>query len=179
MRTWLRLILGAACLGVVLIGVTGTQAWFTDTARIEGLTFISGSLDIHAELVDGQCGGLDENGHCHCWRYGQESSEYSLVPGGHITFCLRVWTTGDLPVTYTVDPTLSGDLAMGATPCTVTDIRIDGMSSADGTLGPAGDADDQDIVEIDVSMPWEAGSEYQGQGGELVVTIDAGQQRDE
>lgn len=178
MKMPVRLGLGALFLALLVLGALRSYAWFTDQAALRVGAFTTGTLDIVLEPAEPP------------WRWGQYPGSphppgqenparrppEGLVPGATITFLLRVRSTGTLPLDYTVAAEVQGDLGTGPTPCTVTAVRIDGVETWADALSEAGGPDDADYLEIDVTMPWEAGSEYQGKGGELVVTVDAIQQ---
>lgn len=145
-------------LAVVAGGALGTYAWFADVATMEGKTFTSGTLEISLEGAD-WLGRVD-----------------NMQPGDTATFRVTVRSTGSLPLDYTIEESLEGDLAGGEKPCYVSGIRVDGaLSRADSLSARDGD-DAEDLVEIEITMPPEAGSEYEGKSGELVVAFAASQQ---
>jgi len=167
-----------AALAAIAGGAYGTYAWFTAQRTLSLGSISTGTLDLVLEPVPSAPGGPP-------WKWGQgqsippgppSPSPDVLMPGGTITFLLCARSTGSLPLNYTVSPVVRGRLGEGSTPCKVTAIRIDGALAAGDALSAAGGADAEDQIEIDVTMPWEASSEYQGQSGELVVTVDAVQQ---
>lgn len=169
-----------ASAGLVLAAAAGisSNAWFTAEDSVALGTFSTGTLEIAVEPAPSHPGGPP-------WKWGHRPGHPQgpphdtpdlLVPGATITFMLRARSTGTLPLDYTVEPVLSGDLALGTQPCYVSEVRVDGVRTLQDSLSAAGGPDEEDLIEIDVTMPWEAGSEYQGQSGELVVTVNATQQ---
>lgn len=146
---------------VATLSGAGMYAVFTDSATSAGNTFKAGTLDISLGTSS--------------WSTGFDN----MKPGDTVTFTITVGNDGTLPLDYTIDPVLSGDLAGGSYPCTVTQVRVDGAVPTPhrtGSLSVAGGGDRYDTVEIDVTMPSDAGNWYQGRSGTLTVTFAATQQ---
>jgi len=137
--------------------VLGTVALFSDIEHA-GADFTSGTLEISAEGRSWS-GAFD-----------------NLKPGETLVFAVELRSEGTLPLDYEVQTQLSGDLAGGDHPCYVSETRIDGVPAVADTLSEQGGADESDLVEVDVTMPLEAGSEYEGKSGHLEITFNAVQQ---
>lgn len=155
--TWKKVLLAVAALLIIAWGTLGTIALFTDVENTDA-DFTSGRLDITPE--GGSWSGSFDN----------------MQPGDTIVFEVTVRSVGTLPLDYDVATTLSGDLAGGSHPCYVSEIRVDGAPVTSDSLSEQGGSDPTDLVEVSVSMPLDAGSEYEDQDGHLEVVFDAVQQ---
>lgn len=147
-------VLLALC--AAMIGA-GTFAYFSDTQTSYANSFTAGTLKIQAGTTS--------------WSTGFNN----MKPGDTVTFTIPVQSTGSLPLNYTVDAKLSGDLVAGNNPCTAV-VKIDGTAATADSLSAAGGDDDKDTITVEVTMPAAAGNEYQGKSGKLDVTINAVQQ---
>jgi len=179
-----------AALAVIAWGAVGTYAWFSDTATLEGKTFVTGTVKIRLEPVDPPW---------HWWRWRRPRGDgpmrcaeiRNLKPGDTITFRVRVRSVGTLPLDYTIEPSLEGPLSQGNNPCEITEIRVrkagepqahvftvtgPNWSDTSFPLSAQGGNHPADLVEIDITMPIEAGSDYEGRTGHLVATFSATQQ---
>ena len=146
----------AIALVVGLVGA-GTMAHFSDTETSTDNTFTVGTLDIALGTTS--------------WSAGFDN----MAPGDTVTSTIPVNSTGSLPLDYTITTSLSGNLTWGAHPCTVTSVRVDGISTSSDSLTAAGGTDAGDVVAINITMPSAAGNEYQGKSGILNVTFAATQ----
>ncbi len=145
-----KVLLSLLVIGVAALMVgLGTAALFTDSATSEDNTFTAGTLDIEAGTT---------------WWAG---SVDNIKPGDTMVFTVPITNAGSLPLNYTVSAEVSGDLAEGDNPVVVTSIVPDA-----GSLDVLGGAD----IVVTLTMPLDAGNEYQGKSGTLDVTIDAVQQ---
>jgi len=156
-KKWL--VIGASLVLILLVlgGLTGAIALFTDTETVEASVMVAGTLDISI--------------HGAHW----QSDVSQVEPGDSFVFEFTLQSDGNLPLDYNVVYELKGDLANGANPCYVSGVKIGGALSIthSGSLNSSGDSD---LVEVEVVMPEEAGDEYQSKGGQLKVTIHATQQ---
>lgn len=154
-----KILLSILVIGLVasLAGV-GLYAIFTDTETGTG-TFTAGTLDISVPSAS--------------WSTGFDN----MKPGDTVTLTITVRNDGTLPLYYTITTALTGDLAtIGSNPCVVSDIRVDTVDYAPPppeTLSVEGQGDWEDTVDIDITMPIEAGDTYQGKSGLLTATFDA------
>lgn len=152
-KKWIMI---GACLVLILLvlgGLSGAMALFTDTETVEASVMVAGSLDI--EIKDDH------------WLSGVGN----IQPGDTFTFQFTLRSTGTLPLDYYVKHELSDEYKL-AEVCEVSEINID-----DGTasLSAASGSDTTDTIEVTVVM-LDAGDEYQGESGQLIVTIHATQQ---
>jgi len=162
-----------AALAVAAFGAIGTYAWFSDTATLEGKTFATGTVKIRLEKVVPPW---------RWWPWPRPEAPIpcaevrNMKPGDTITFRVAVESVGTLPLDYTIEPSLQGPLAEGDNPCYISEVRVDEVVTMDDSLSAEGGDDPADLVEIDITMPIEAGSEYEGESGQLVATFSATQQ---
>jgi predicted ribosomally synthesized peptide with SipW-like signal peptide len=153
-----KILVSVMVIGLVsALAGAGLYAYFSDTETSTGNTFQAGTLNISLD------GGS--------WSTGFNN----MKPGDTVKFTITVHSVGSLPLTYSITPSLSGDLASGSNPCYVNDVKVDGVSTTTDSLSAAGGSDASDVVDIYITMPWAAGNEYQGKSGTLTVTFTATQ----
>ncbi|MHC3129017.1 MAG: hypothetical protein IBV52_02955 [Candidatus Bathyarchaeota archaeon] len=154
-----KILLSILAIGLVAsLAGAGLYAVFTDTESSTGNTFTAGKLDISLGTSS--------------WSTGFDN----MKPGDTVTFTITVGNDGTLPLDYTITPVLSGDLSTGTYGCFVQQIRVDSVVTASDSLSVAGQGDRYDTVEIDITMPLNAGNWYQERSGTLDVTFAATQQ---
>jgi predicted ribosomally synthesized peptide with SipW-like signal peptide len=140
-----------------MLGV-GTFAYFSDTETSSGNTFTAGTLDITLGSATYSMNILN------------------MKPGDTKTVTLDVNSIGTLPLNYTITTSLTGSIMKGVVDNDpyVSAIRVDSAPySAPETLSAANGTDNSDTVEVDITLPYAAGNEYQGLSGSLDITFDA------
>jgi predicted ribosomally synthesized peptide with SipW-like signal peptide len=156
-----KILVSVMVIGLVAaLAGAGLHAIFNDTETSTGNTFTAGTLNISLGTTS------------------RSTGYNNMKPGDTVTFTIIVNSDGSLPLVYTITTSLSGDLAGGSNPCFVSAVRVDGTVKTapyEDSLSASGGADPSDIVEIDITMPFEAGNEYQGKSGTLTVTFTASQ----
>lgn len=154
---WMTLVLLTGLVILITMPVfdfVGTEAWFAQTVSSTNHRFTSGTLGINIENVT--------------WR----GSAHDLRPGETAILEFQVVSIGNLDLDYVVLPSVGGESANGDTPVFVREIRIDdGEASLSGASGD----DPRDTVQVLVTLPEDAGSEYQQRMGNLEVTVHARQ----
>lgn len=136
-------------------GVVGTEAWYYNVAVSSDHYVEAGTLGIEIEEIS--------------WM-GELSG---IRPGETTVLRFRVKSTGTLPLHYDIHYALSGELLSGPTPCYVSELRIsDGVASLSAIDGD----NPWDIVEIYITMPYDAGPEYEDRTGFVEITVQARQQ---
>ncbi|MDI6892147.1 MAG: TasA family protein [Actinomycetota bacterium] len=162
-----KIMVSLLVIAVTALMVGGASlAIFTSTATNPTNTFAAGTLVIDST-------GTTET----------SVNILNMKPGDTVTVTMGVASLGTLPLNYTITPVLTGAIAGGVSPAVVSGIRVDGIPTASNSLAafdatsPEPDLiDDEDVVEIDITLPVDADDDYQGLAGNLAVTFDAIQQ---
>lgn len=151
-----KILASLLMIGLVL-GVAGAGTWaiFSDDASSTGNTFTAGTLDISTGIVTKSV-GFD-----------------NIQPGDTVDITIPVDNVGSLPLKYTISTSISGTMTGGLYDPVVSDITVNGASYVAPQLLDNGDTD---TVVISVTLPLDAGNNYQGTTGILDVVFSAVQQ---
>ena len=177
-------IRAALALGVVAcVGVTGTYAYWTDTAPVSGVTISTGTLDLKINSADSLPSYTALN-------------VSNMVPGNSSAAVLTVRNAGTAALTYYADSTASGTLGSAFTvkvtadtatggsgaskTCPGTALTNSGSSFGNNLIGSSANprglaASASESLCVQVTLPNGAASSLQGSSSNITLTFNAEQ----
>jgi len=153
-----RIAVGLATVGLISTLIGGaTFSIFTDSATNSGNTFKAGKIDINSQVAQEWTVGCD-----------------NMAPGDVKVEKLTVSNDGTLELRYDVSADIQGALFGGANPTQVKFLK-DGEEFTPGdnnfVLAPG----ESDEITVEVTMPKDAGNEYQEATGSIDINFAAEQ----